>query len=119
MTMKKTKRIWGCVDFAEHAGTSYIKARRTLQRLHEQSGGKLFLPRRSKNTPLTFYRATLFKLQRDLFAPIEDIEPRVEELEEQLAETRAHLKRVVATVGDVNRGLARAWDHMRGRGVRQ
>jgi TolA-binding protein len=47
------------------------------------------------------------KLHPELFDRIESLEGRVEDLEEELSETRAHQKRIVSQVGQNTRDIDR------------
>lgn len=95
------KRIWTVSDLAEFAGLSHERARRAVQRLHEASGGNLLLPSKGKNRRFTFHVGALRKLAPELFAPIEDVMPRVEALEERFDEMNS-LLRIVATQTGAN-----------------
>lgn len=101
------RRIWTTAEFAKHGGVSPIKARRLLLRIHAESGGKLLLPRTGAPRRYEFCLATLRKLRPELFAPVESLEGRLDELEETVTELRADLRRVASQVGSNTRGLAR------------
>jgi hypothetical protein len=108
--MKRTKRrVWSVADLAAHAGISHGRALRLLKRLNKKHRGKLLVPSAGANREYTFLPATLARLEPDLFAPVEDLEPRVTELEETVAELRAAQKRTVLQVGNNTRAIARAW----------
>jgi hypothetical protein len=112
MTASRKKRIWCVADFAQHAygddaPAARLRARRFLLRLHEKHGGKLLIPSQGTNREYTFFPSTLARLEPDLFTPIESVEYRLDELEDDVGELRVHQKRIVAQVGQNTRDVAR------------
>ncbi len=107
MTSPRKKRVWNVADFAAHAGLSHRGARRLLKRLDERHGGRLLMLSGGTNREYTLFPAVLARLEPDLFAPIESIEFRLDELEDDVAELRVREKRIVAQVGSNTRELAK------------
>ena len=117
MTSPRKKRVWNVADFAAHAGLSHRSARRLLKRLDERHRGRLLMPSGGTNREYSFFPAVLARLEPDLFAPIESIEYRLDELEDDVAEMRVREKRIVAQVGQNTRDIARI--HVPNRVVRK
>ena len=103
----RKKRIWTVADFAVHIGWHFLRARRFLLKLNEKHQGRLLIPSNGTNRGWTFYPATLARLEPDLFAPIESIEVRLDEVEEGLGEVRADLRRTVLQTGANTRDIAK------------
>lgn len=85
--MSAKSRIWTCADFARHVygevtPAAQLRARRFLKRLDAKHGGGLLVPSAGTNREYTLVPAVLVRLEPDLFAPIESLEYRLEELED-------------------------------------
>lgn len=108
-------RVWTVADFARHvfgckgepSAALHLKARRMLRRLNAKHGGRLLIPSAGTNRAYTLTPATLARLEPDLFAPIESLELRLEEVEEDLGELKATTRRAVLQVGQNTRDIAR------------
>jgi len=103
----RKKRIWNVADLAKFLGWHFLRARRFLLKLNAKHGGQLFLARGGENRPYTFYVATLARLEPDMFAPIESIEVRLDEVEEGLGEVRSDLRRTALQTGANTRDIAK------------
>ncbi len=99
----RKKRVWNVSDFAEHAQLSHGQAKRLLKKLDARHGGRLLIPSDGANREYTFYPAVLSRLEPDLFAPVESLEFRLEELEEKVDEQGANQKRIASQVGYLTR----------------
>lgn len=95
--------MWNVSDFAEHAQLSHGQAKRLLKKLDAKHGGRLLIPSEGVNREYTFFPAVLSRLEPDLFAPVESLEFRVEELEERFDEYGANQKRIASQVGYLTR----------------
>ncbi len=120
MTSRR-RRVWRVSDFARHVfgeatPATKIRARRLLLRLDAKHGGKLLHASGGTNRGWWFYPATLAELEATLFAPLESLGPRLEDLEETVTESFERLavdQKIIATQTARNsRDIAR----LRGRG---
>lgn len=111
----RRKRLWTASDFADFLGEGITarQARAILKRWDEESGGKLLIPSTGANRLFRFIPAMLMKMHPEIFDRVESLEGRVEDLEEQLGETRAHQKRIVAQVGQNTRDIVRHGEQLR------
>lgn len=105
--MRQKMRIWSVSQFAEHLGITHRQARERLKRLDAKHGGKVLLPSCGANRRYTVVVAALRRLEPDYFAPVEDVESRLEQMEETLDEVRRHLRMLGAQVGQNSRDIAR------------
>ena len=88
-TPPRKARVWTVADFARHVfgctgeptPAQHLRARRMLRRLNAKHGGALLMTSSGANRVYTLYPATLARLEPDLFAPVESLEFRIEELE--------------------------------------
>lgn len=88
-TPPRKARVWTVADFARHvfgctgepSPAQHLRARRMLRRLNAKHGGALLMSSAGQNRAYTLYPATLARLEPDLFAPVESLEFRIEELE--------------------------------------
>jgi hypothetical protein len=108
----RRKRVWTCADFAEHAyretsPQACRRARRALKALDAKHNGALLIPSAGTNREFTFYPATLARLEKDLFSPIESLEFRVDDLEEGLDTVKADQRDIASQVRINSRELAR------------
>lgn len=100
----RRKRVWTVADFARHAfdgdasDPACRRARRILVRLDAKHGGKILIATPGTNRLFTFYPAVLARLEPDLFAPIESLEFRVEDIEDRLDEAIANERMIAAQV---------------------
>jgi len=92
---------------------------RLLKRLDAKHRGRLLIPSAGTNREFTFFPAMLARLEPDLFHPVEDLEPRVEELVEAVAELRAAQRQIARAVGDNTRALSLVADVLERRGPRR
>ena len=111
-TPPRKKRVWTVADFAQHAYNDASppacrRARRALKALDAKHGGKLLIPSAGTNREYTFYPSRLAKLEPDLFTPVESLEFRIDELEDDVADVRVAQKRIVSQVGQNTRDIDR------------
>lgn len=106
-------RVWTVADFVRHVyggeptPAKKLRARRWLLRLNRKHGGRLLIPSEGTNREYTLLPAMLARLEPELFKPIESLEFRVDELEEELSEVKATQRRTISQVGQNSRDIAR------------
>lgn len=110
MTPPRKLRIWDVATFAKHAyddsQAAHTRAKRMLLKLNAKHGGALLLPSEGRTRSHTFYVATLYRLEPDLFAPVEDLTARIDALEEQFEELKANERAIVDQVAANSRAIA-------------
>jgi len=112
----RRKRLWTVADFAIFLGegTSPWKARTLLKRWNRESGGKLLMTSDgSVNRLYEFAPAVLMKLHPEIFDRIENLEARVDELEEGVGEIRARQRRLGSQVGQNSADIAKHGEQLR------
>lgn len=111
----RRKRLWTASDFALFLGgdTTPRSARALLKRWDRESGGRLLMASGGENRRYTFAPALLLKLHPEIFDRIENLEGRVEELEEGVGELRARQTRLGSQVGQNTRDIVKHGEQLR------
>jgi hypothetical protein len=112
MTPPRKQRIWDVATFARHAygdesPAAHVRARRALKKLDAKHGGALLVSSEGRNRCYTFYPATLFALEPDLFAPVENLEARIDAAEDAVDEMRDNERAIVGQVRTNSRAIAK------------
>gem|GEM_PF-2916847 len=117
MIITPKKRIWTVTDFARHAygaeefdanpDAARRRALRFLKRLDARHGGQILIAGPGTNREYTFFAAVLWRLEPDLFNPIESLEFRVEALEEGIGGVSSAQRMLASQVGQNTRDIAK------------
>ena len=94
-------------DFAKHTGLSHRRARRWLRRLNAKHEGKILIPSDGTNRGYALFPAVLWRLEPDLFTPIESLEFRLDAVEESVADLTVKQRATILQTGANTRDIVK------------